>query len=139
MYNKTQKLFQDDHTLFTSGWIRHVFFIVQSVHPTIYITYKIHEKQLDIYLTINSTHRLRLFYPEIPMSGTRVQYLLVIRRFTVQYGNMFGRVHSLKSHIGRAVRRVQYDFTSCVRVQIYPVLYSKTSYNLFILHLINEA
>ena len=52
------------------------------------------------------------------------------RRFTVQYGNIFGRVHSLKS---------QYDFSSCVRVQIYPVLYSKTSYNLFILHLINET
>jgi len=29
--------------------------------------------------------------------------------------------------------------SSCVRVQIYPLLYSKTSYNLFILHLINEA
>jgi len=27
-------------------------------------------------------------------------------------------------------RRVQYDFSSCVRVQIYPVLYSKTSNNL---------
>ena len=26
----------------------------------------------------------------------------VIIHFTVQYGNIFGRVHSLKSHIGRA-------------------------------------
>ena len=42
-------------------------------------------------------------------------YLYVIRRFTVQYDNLFGRVHSLK--------RLEYDFSSCVRVQIYPVLY----------------
>ena len=45
----------------------------------------------------------------------------------------------LKSQIGQAVRRVQYDFSSCVRVQIYPVLYSKKYNNLFILNLINEA
>ena len=51
------------------------------------------------------------------------------RRFTVQYGNIFGR----------AVRQVQYDVSSFVRVQINPVLYSKTYHNLFILHLINET
>jgi len=34
---------------------------------------------------------------------------------------------------------IKYDFSSCVRVQIYPVVYSKTSNNLFILHLINKA
>ena len=36
-------------------------------------------------------------------------------------------------------RRVQYDFSSCVRVQIYPVLYSKTSNHLNILNLENKS
>jgi len=35
------------------------------------------------------------------------------------YLYIFGHVHSLKIHIGRAVRRVQYEFSSCVLVQIY--------------------
>ena len=34
---------------------------------------------------------------------------------------------------------IQNDFSSCVLVQIYPILYSQTSNDLFILHLINEA